>query len=228
MDLWNQIFFASLITCPKHCTFHIQSFGIPVYDIYLLHPAVVNTFQPIHMTSLSLERLQVVFAEGQQGSRCALEVAVDIRDFERINLSPNWNASRWHGFNLDSVTTLVVDSLNTVGDEPDGKYVLHVLGEVLPRIRQLVIHPLVLSSLQHVLEYCGLEIPAAMSALETLVFQGMDVTVSSWVGQIWQDVRTFIEQMPSTKVPKLVLRDCKTDQEGLDMLHTVLLVDIEC
>ena len=227
IDHEDQGFITSLIAFPKHCTLSIIPLRVPVrQDSPVLHPVVLDSLRPIQMTTVDLSDFSVLFAESQQDSRCTLRVALNSKDLKGSKIHPDWNTRLWHGFDLDSVTTLIVNSVAIINLE--GEYMSHVLNQLLPRIRNLVIaRDDLLDKLQAALSHRGFEISDSLSQLEALVFQGMDVSTSSGAGvgiANTQAVRTFVDRMPSTEALRLLLQDCKTDREGLNALRAILPV----
>ena len=237
----DQGFFMSLIAYPKHCKLHITPMERAVHcDHPLLHPAVIAMHRPIQMTTISLGRagVGIVYTESQQDSRCTIEVDVFARAFRIGEIPPNWNMDLWHGFHFDSVTTFVINSTALLNEGYNKDYVSRVLEHALPRIRQLVLRLTRMDSwrwpdalFRRRRRDFGEPPVYALPELETIVLQDMNVDTSSssyGESQYIQTIKEFVGQVQSTKAMKLVLRDCKTDQNGLDMLRSILPVDIEC
>ena len=224
VDREDQSFLTSLIAYPKHCKLHITPDAHRGHPV--LHPVVVGMHQPIRMTTVIVCGRSVIFTESQQDSRCTLEVGIVERAFGVADIRPGWNMELWHGFHLDSVTTLVISSITTLLNLRHGqKYIPHVLRHIMPHIHQLVLR-LHRGSSYWQDSWADYVLPE----LEILVLQNMNVAASSSPGygiMHIQKVRAFVDQMQSAKAMRLVLRNCQTDQEGLDMLRSILPVDIE-
>ena len=189
-----------------------------LYDHYdALHHNTLAMLEPIRISTIHLHAMSIEYVEDPQDSRCTFELSVGTG----LRGEMPWDAIMSHGFSLDSVITLYIDSVKTL----DGKYVLHVLGQILPRIRKLVVRQL--QTLQDLLtSELGFELLSTALQLDTLVLEGVNLNSCSGTGLANVSAAcTFVREMRSRKLLKVVLRDSETNQEGLDMLRAVLPVE---
>ncbi|KAI0087008.1 hypothetical protein BDY19DRAFT_321687 [Irpex rosettiformis] len=219
MNLKSQGYLTSFIVLPKQSVLNIaiEEDELGNSSPEALHPATIAMLQPIRITTVYLHPQSILFTESQQDSRCKLELCIE------SELPGELTAIMPPGFDLTSVTTLDIDGIRSL----DGLHVLYVLGQVLPCIRQLVIHTHALQKLLACSE-SGFKLFATASRLETITFQDVTFDTCSEAGvENVQEVCKLVDQIRSGKqaaLSRLVLRGCKTNQEGLDTLRAVLPV----
>ena len=169
----------------------------------------------------------MIFTEGPQDSRCTFKLKLDPESLESEDMPSGWDPIMSHGFDLDSVTTLVIGGSIALLD-CDGNYVLRILDEIMPRIRKLVIRRCALDELSTTM--LGIDIPGMTEELETLVLQEitLDTCSDDGPGNV-EAARRFIDRILASnrEVLRLVLRDCEVNQEALDKLSAVLPVDMD-
>lgn len=219
----TQGFLTSVIVFPKSCVLSL-TLSSDTYQKPFLHPSTISALHPIQITTIRLYESSIAFAESSSGSKCTLNVTTG--SMPSGELVP---------YGLDLATVTVVEVYSSIHITPplsQRTRLLSLLQGIIPFVRELIIHKeaLRVRTLYPHDNDGWLRIFLSASRLEILTLQdvNLDADTESGFDRI-QIICRFLEALLSQEratPPKVVLRNCEIDKQGLIMLRAVVPVEL--